>query len=121
MIKRKINLIVVGIILLVLVIIALIYFYPKNEMGLENFDQATNNSGDFVSTNTITMFRETGVNTGNYEEIWDNSLLTEDYVYNSELSNCANGSSVSWDTTKNKVLIEAIRPDNCYVYFDKIK
>lgn len=121
MIKRKINLIVVGIVLLVLIIIALIYFYPQNEFDLKKCNQATNNSKEFVSTNTITVFRETGVNSGNYEEIIDNSLLTDEYVINNGLSHCVNGSSVYWDSVKKKVLIEAMRPDECYIYFDKIK
>ena len=124
MIKRKINVLVVCICLLIVLIIAIFYFYPENDISLDVLNKEnntnTNNNKDFYSTNTITMLRETGIDTNNYEEITDSTWLDEAYEYNSEKSNCTNGSNVSWDNETKQVIVEANRPDACYVYFDKI-
>ncbi len=124
MIKRKINVLVVCICLLIVLIIAIFYFYPENDISLDVLNKEnntnTNNNKDFYSTNTITMLRETGIDTNTYEEITDNTWLDETYEYNSEKSNCTNGSNVSWDNETKQVMVEANRPDACYVYFDKI-
>ena len=124
MIKRKINVLVVCICLLIVLIIAIFYFYPENEISLYVLNKEnntnTNNNKDFYSTNSITMLRETGIDTNTYEEITDSTWLDETYEYNSEKSNCTNGSNVSWDNETKQVIVEANRPDACYVYFDKI-
>ena len=124
MIKRKINVLVVCICLLIILIIAIFYFYPENDISLDVLNKEnntnTNNNKDFYSTNTITMLRETGIDTNTYEEITDNTWLDETYEYNSEKSNCTNGSNVSWDNETKQVIVEANRPDACYVYFDKV-
>ena len=126
MIKRKISVLVVCICLLLALIIAIFYFYPEKEVRVDllnrETDTNTNNSNnkEFYSTNTITMLRETGKDTNTYEEITDNTWLDETFEYNSEKSNCTNGSIISWDDEEKQVLVEANRPDNCYIYFDKI-
>lgn len=124
MIKRKINVLIVCICLLIVLIIAIFYFYPENDISLDVLNKEnntnTNNNKDFYSTNTITMLRETGIDTNTYEEITDSTWLDETYEYNSEKSNCTNGSNVSWDNETKQVIVEANRPDACYVYFDKI-
>ena len=124
MIKRKINVLVVCICLLIILIIAIFYFYPENDISLDVLNKEnntnTNNNKDFYSTNSITMLRETGIDTNTYEEITDSTWLDETYEYNSEKSNCTNGSNVSWDNETKQVIVEANRPDACYVYFDKI-
>ena len=124
MIKRKINVLVVCICLLIVLIIAIFYFFPENDISLDVLNKEnntnTNNNKDFYSTNTITMLRETGIDTNTYEEITDSTWLDETYEYNSEKSNCTNGSNVSWDNETKQVIVEANRPDACYVYFDKI-
>ena len=124
MIKRKINVLVVCICLLIILIIAIFYFYPENDISLDVLNKEnntnTNNNKDFYSTNTITMLRETGIDTNTYEENTDSTWLDETYEYNSEKSNCTNGSNVSWDNETKQVIVEANRPDACYVYFDKI-
>ena len=124
MVKRKINVLVVCICLLIILIIAIFYFYHENDISLDVLNKEnntnTNNNKDFYSTNTITMLRETGIDTNTYEEITDSTWLDETYEYNSEKSNCTNGSNVSWDNETKQVIVEANRPDACYVYFDKI-
>ena len=126
MIKRKISVLVVCICLLLALIIAIFYFYPEKEVRVDllnrETDTNTNNSNnkEFYSTNTITMLRETGMDTNTYEEITDNTWLDETFEYNSEKSNCTNGSIITWDDEAKQVLVEANRPDNCYIYFDKI-
>ena len=126
MIKRKISVLVVCICLLLALIIARFYFYPEKEVRVDllnrETDTNTNNSNnkEFYSTHTITMLRETGMDTNTYEEITDNTCLDETFEYNSEKSNCTNGSIISWDDEAKQVLVEANRPDNCYIYFDKI-
>lgn len=121
MIKRKINVIIVCICLLLVLIISIFYYYPPKEEKLDYLNRFTDTkTQNYISTNSLTVLRETGIDTNTYEKIIDNTLLDDNYEYNANKSNCQNGSSVSWDSETKQFLVEATRPDNCYIYFDKI-
>ena len=47
-----------------------------------------------------------------------NSWPTDGYVFNSELSKCENGGTLSWDKTNKMVKFSGNISDKCYVYFD---
>ena len=55
---------------------------------------------------------------GDYKQVTQSNWPTEGYKFNAELSKCENGSTLSWDNTKNVVVFSGNVSDKCYVYFD---
>ena len=55
---------------------------------------------------------------GDYKTVTQSSWPTEGYKFNTELSRCENGSTLSWDDTKKAVIMQGNVSDKCYVYFD---
>ena len=72
------------------------------------------------NTNMLTMMLETEAGTGNYEETTASEWPQEGYTFNSSLSRCENGGTLSWDDDAKKVILNTNVSDKCYVYFDKI-
>ena len=72
-----------------------------------------------VNNNMLSMMLETSVGSGEYQETTASAWPTEGYVFNENLSKCEKGSSLSWDSTKNTVVMTGNVSDRCYVYFDK--
>ena len=70
--------------------------------------------------NMLSIMLESSDGSGNYVMTTENSWPTDGYVFNSELSKCENGGTLSWDKTNKKVLFEGNNIDKCYVYFDII-
>ena len=70
--------------------------------------------------NMLSIMLESSDGSGNYVMTTQNSWPTDGYVFNSELSKCENGGTLSWDKTNKKVLFEGNNIDKCYVYFDII-
>ena len=68
--------------------------------------------------NMLSMMLETEAKSGQYEMTTSSSWSTDGYVFNSELSKCENGSSLSWDDTNKQVIFNGNVSDKCYVYFD---
>ena len=72
------------------------------------------------NTNMLTMMLETEAGTGNYEETTASEWPQEGYTFNSSLSRCENGGTLSWDDDAKKVIMKANNSDKCYVYFDQL-
>jgi len=72
-----------------------------------------NNNNELLS-----YLYETEVDSGIYEVSNDTNWNTNDYVFNSELSKCQNGSVLSFNETTNKVILKGNKSDKCYLYFD---
>ena len=68
--------------------------------------------------NMLSIMLESSAGSGNYEMSTLNSWPTDGYVFNSELSKCENGSTLSWDKTNKMVKFIGNISDKCYVYFD---
>ena len=68
--------------------------------------------------NMLSIMLENSEGSGNYEMSTLNSWPTDGYVFNSELSKCENGGTLSWDNNTKKVEFSGNNIDNCYVYFD---
>lgn len=68
----------------------------------------------------LSMMIETEVDSGNYQISTSNTWPTDGYIFNSELSKCESGGTLSWDDTNKKVMFEGNNIDKCYVYFDMI-
>ena len=72
-----------------------------------------------VNNNLLSMMLETEANSGKYEMTTSSSWPTDGYVFNSELSKCENGSTLSWDDANKQVVFNGNVTDKCYVFFDK--
>ena len=72
-----------------------------------------------VNNNLLSMMLETKAGSGKYEMTTSSSWPTDGYVFNSELSKCENGSTLSWDDANKQVVFNANVTDKCYVFFDK--
>ena len=68
--------------------------------------------------NMLSIMLEGSAGSGNYEMSTLNSWPTDGYVFNSELSKCENGGTLSWDKTNKRVEFSGNNIDKCYVYFD---
>ena len=66
----------------------------------------------------LSMNLEQTAGSGDYKTVTQSSWPTEGYKFNAELSKCENGSTLSWDDTKNAVIVSGNLSDKCYVYFD---
>ena len=65
----------------------------------------------------ISYYVETGEGTGVYEK-QESTTWPEGYVLNEEKSSCDNGSTLSWDSETNSVVVTASKEDSCKVYMD---
>ena len=72
-----------------------------------------------VNNNLLSMMLETKAGSGKYEMTTSSSWPTDGYVFNSELSKCENGSTLSWDDANKQVVFNGNVTDKCYVFFDK--
>ena len=70
--------------------------------------------------NELSMMLETASGSGEYEKTTASGWPTDGYIFNTELSRCENGSTLSWDAENNKVVMSGNTSDKCYVYFDKV-
>ena len=77
-----------------------------------------NNDENLISDKTlISYYIETGEGTGVYEK-QDGTTWPEGYVLNEEKSSCDNGSTLSWDSETNSVVVTANKGDSCKIYMD---
>ena len=71
-------------------------------------------------TKGISMNLEQTAGAGDYKQVTQSNWPTEGYKFNTELSRCENGSTLSWDDSKKAVVMNGNVSDKCYVYFDKV-
>ena len=107
---------------IVIVVVALVvlfgmwaYIYKTNKI-IESYEKQENKES---KKELISMMLETESGSGKYQETTANEWPTEGYVFNETLSKCEQGSTLSWDSTKNTVVMMGNNSDRCYVYFDK--
>ena len=102
---------IILIIWLLLNIIIIIY------QGNRPIVKIISNEEKVKNNNFISMMLESEAGTGMYEESKDASFVQEGYVFNAKLSKCENGSKISFEDGKVKVIAD--KSDKCYVYLDK--
>ncbi len=90
------------------------YVYKTNNVS-ETYE---NKEIKKVNNNLLSMMLETSAGSGEYQKTSASSWPTEGYTFNESLSKCEKGSSLSWDDTKNNVVMIGNTSDKCYVYFD---
>ena len=107
---------------IVIVVVALVvlcgvgfYVYKTNDVN-ETYE----NNEIKNDSNMLSMMLETSAGSGEYQKTSASSWPTEGYTFNETLSKCEKGSSLSWDSTKNTVVMMGNNSDKCYVYFDLI-
>ena len=105
---------IVTLVLLVALITSFNYFKTTNTYIDDSFNNQTK------ITKGISMNLEQTAGAGDYKTVTQRSWPTEGYRFNTELSRCENGSTLSWDDTKKAVIVSGNLSDKCYVYFDKV-
>ena len=107
----KIILIILILFCLTLVIAVIILEKGNNELML-----SANNS---IQSNALTMMLETDIDSNQYEAATSNDWPESGYIFNASMSGCERGGTLSWNNETNKVVMESLDPDKCYVYFDR--
>ena len=103
---------------LMLSIFVSIIFYEK--IYNKNIVEEKNVSKNIVSnTNFLSMMLEQNSGAGDYELSTLSDFPTDGYIFNDLLSKCENGSELSWNDEKKKVVLKGNISDKCYAYFDK--
>ena len=112
--RKKI--IVLGVIFsLVILLILILNINENNEVIYSE------KSNQIINTNALTMMYETEAGSGEYQVVSDTTWPQDGYVFNTELSKCENGSSLTWNDESKRVVMQANVSDKCYVYFDVYK
>ena len=111
--KKYIIFSIVTFVLLIAFVTSFNYFKTSNTY-VEN-----NSNNQTKITKGISMNLEQTAGAGDYKQVTQSSWPGDDYAFNAELSKCENGSTLSWDNTKNVVVFSGNVSDKCYVYFDK--
>ena len=110
--KKYIILSIITLVLLIAFVTSFNYFKTSNTY-VEN-----NSNNQTKITKGISMNLEQTAGAGDYKQVTQSNWPTEGYKFNAELSKCENGSTLSWDNTKNVVVFSGNVSDKCYVYFD---
>ena len=102
--------------MLTIILLFSLCFLTYNFYNDSNIDDTSINN--IKSQNMLSIMLESSAGSGNYEMSTLNSWPTDGYVFNSELSKCENGGTLSWDKTNKRVEFSGNNIDKCYVYFD---
>ncbi|MEF2663209.1 MAG: hypothetical protein U0M92_02685 [Bacilli bacterium] len=111
--KKYVVLSIITLVLLITFVTSFNYFKTSNTY-VEN-----NSNNQTKITKGISMNLEQTAGAGDYKQVTQSNWPGDDYAFNAELSKCENGSTLSWDNTKNVVVFSGNVSDKCYVYFDK--
>ena len=111
--KKYIILSIITLVLLITFVTSFNYFKTSNNYVEDSVNNQTK------ITKGISMNLEQTAGAGDYKQVTQSNWPGDDYAFNAELSKCENGSTLSWDNTKNVVVFSGNVSDKCYVYFDK--
>lgn len=84
----------------------------KKDNNVTFSDTSKNNN------NILSIMLETSSGSGDYQESLSNSFPTNGYIFNENLSNCENGSKISWNEENKSVSVKSNKADKCHLYFD---
>lgn len=102
----------ITIIILVIEIIGVTF--PKKEVN----EVIKSNKQKVDNSSLLSIMLETDNGSGKYTQSNSSTWPTGDYILNETLSKCANGSTISYNTSSRVVSVYASTSDKCYVYFD---
>ena len=83
-----------------------------------NDNEVITPSNKIKTNNNLAIMVETDGDTDTYEKYTGSGWPTDGYEFNTELSRCENGSTLSWDSTNKQVIMTGDTIDKCYIYFD---
>ncbi len=112
--KKYIILSIIVLVLLITFVTSFNYFKTSNNY----VEDSVNNQTKIIKG--ISMNLEQTAGAGDYKQVTQSNWPTEGYKFNTELSRCENGSTLSWDDSKKAVVMNGNVSDKCYVYFDKV-
>ena len=94
--------------ILTIVLIILIIGFVVEKINVNKTDvyEEQNKSSIKKNKNTLSMNLEQTAGAGDYKTVTQSSWPTEGYKFNTELSRCENGSTLSWDDTKKAVIMQ---------------
>ena len=110
--KKYIILSIITLVLLITFVTSFNYFKTTNNYVEDSVNNKTK------ITKGISMNLEQTAGAGDYKTVTQSNWPGDDYTFNAELSKCENGSTLSWNNTKNVVVFSGNVSDKCYVYFD---
>ena len=84
----------------------------KKDNNVTFSDTSKNNN------NILSIMLETSSGSGDYQESLSNSFPRNGYIFNENLSNCENGSKISWNEENKSVSVKSNKADKCHLYFD---
>lgn len=110
--KKKIIIITIPLLIVSILFLTQKNYFSSNERITEI------KSKSIKQENLLSMMLETDAGSGNYVMTTSSIWPTDGYVFNSELSKCDNGGTLSWDDTNKQIVFSGNISDKCYVYFD---
>ena len=75
-------------------------------------------SRNIINNKLISLMIEETRGSGVYKVSKDNKWPSKKYIFNEALSNCKNGSTLTWNKNDNSVTVNVNKTDKCEVYFD---
>ncbi len=75
-------------------------------------------SRNIINNKLISLMIEETRGSGVYKVSKDNKWPSKKYIFNETLSNCKNGSTLTWNENDNSVTVNVNKTDKCEVYFD---
>ena len=76
------------------------------------------NNRNIVNNKLISLMLEETRGSGIYKLSKNNKWPSKKYIFNETLSNCKNGSTLTWNENDNSVTVNVNKTDKCDVYFD---
>ena len=73
---------------------------------------------NIINNKLISLMIEETRGSGVYKVSKDNKWPSKKYIFNETLSNCKNGSTLTWNKNDNSVTVNVNKTDKCEVYFD---
>ncbi len=73
---------------------------------------------NIINNKLISLMIEETRGSGVYKVSKDNKWPSKKYIFNETLSNCKNGSTLTWNEADNSVTVNVNKTDKCEVYFD---
>ena len=73
---------------------------------------------NIINNKLISLMIEETRGSGIYKVSKDNKWPSKKYIFNETLSNCKNGSTLTWNENDNSVTVNVNKTDKCEVYFD---
>ena len=114
--RKKVIIILSLLIILISSSIFVSVFDKKNISKISGLDEKNKEN----TNKSISMMLEQNYGKGDYVLTTRSSWPTEGYEFNTTLSKCENGGTISWNESTHNISVKTSLSDKCYVYFDII-